>query len=189
MDAVVLEEVPAISQSVLNLRQKLPQLRQVGNVFARLVANLVPDWPELLADGRVKRLEQRVLHVEVFQVEVLMSACTLLTHQRVVPLELDDHGLHALENSLLDLCHGRSERLIQFDDVGFAGSKGVLDQLVESTSARQRQTHLGQKWTLRMLRFIKVSLSGLIPKANASGSSENALVNPVCHQQSLSAPT
>lgn len=106
------------------------------------------------------------------------------THQRVVPLQLDQHRLHALCDRVLALPHEIRHGLVHLHHFRLASFQRVFDVLgVSIVRDVILSSYLGRIITLVMLRLTSMSFIGDRPCAKTSGSSENALQNPLCRQR------
>ena len=173
---------------------QIAELGHTGDVYLRLRPHFVPNWFELHPHHGVEVLELGIAHIQVLQVEILsdrkpssFSSSVEIIHQRVVSFELHEECLHTLGDTVLALPHVFRHGLIHLHHLGLTGSKSDLYGFVVSSGStgsaeerrNQRSTCRGQIMTLFMLRLTSMSFSGDIPWANISGSSENALQNPL----------
>ena len=88
-----------------------------------------------------------------------------MTHERMIPLELNQHGLHAFGDTVLALPHQIRHGLVHLDDLGLSRCEGHLDAFVVSRSSilSNGPPHLGQIITLVMLRLMSMSRRGERP--------------------------
>jgi len=110
-------------------------------------SDFMPDWLQPHPDHGVKALELGISNVQIFQVKILMTVSSQRivrkqTHKTVIPLELDQHGFHALCDGILTLTHQIRHRLIHFYDFGLSARKDSLDLFIVPEVSRANREWL-----------------------------------------------
>lgn len=121
--------------------------RQVVHESSGFGPNFVPDGVQLRSHEAVEGAEESVLDCEIVYLELRSNGSRVqypvrtrtrlrAAHVGIAPFHLRQRELHALENRSLNVEHGRSERLVQLDDVRLALLQILVHVVVEAKGGR-----------------------------------------------------